>query len=198
MKRLFAILLAIALCAGFALAENVADVSTYVERQGYKAASIRNKSGLVGCWYVEGTDNDTLQWSDKSRIYTVSGRADSDMRRLYGELIGMAEWDTCTYTVGDKVQFAFNAPEITSVKSYKTLKNYFKYVGEYLEAQQPVTAAVQKKGRQTYILNKSSKKFHLEDCASAQKIKKENREKFTGNRSDLIAQGYDPCKKCNP
>lgn len=198
MKRFFAILLVAALLTGFALAESVADVTAYVERQGYDAASIKNKTKIIGCWFVEGTDMDTLQWSDKTRVYTVSGRAGSGMRDLYGELIGMYDWDTCTYTVGDKVQFAYNAPEITSVKTYKTLNNYVKYVGEYLEKQQPVTATTGKKGRQTYIANKKSKIFHLEDCASAQKIKKENRERFTGNRSELIAKGYRPCKKCNP
>lgn len=197
-KRLFAVLLAVALLMGIALAENVADVKTYVEREGYKIASVKNKSGLVGCWFTEGTDSDTLQWSDKSRIYTVSGAADTELRSLYGEIAGMYEWDTCSYSVGDKVQFAYNAPEITAVKSYKTLKNYVKYVTEYLETQQPVNAPAQKTGKQVYILNTSSKKFHFEDCASAQLIKKENRQRYTGKRSDLIAQGYEPCKKCNP
>lgn len=198
MKRFFAILLAVALLTGLALAEQVSDINAYVERQGYKVASIKNKSKLEGCWFTEGDDTDTLQWSDKSRVYTVSANASAELRDLYGELIGMYEWDTCTYAVGDKVQFAYNAPEISAAKSYKTLKNYVKYVGEYLEAQQPVTSSARKTGKQVYILNKSSKKFHLEDCASAKNIKKENRERYTGKRSDLIAQGYEPCKKCNP
>lgn len=198
MKRLIAVLLAVALLAGVALAETLADVNTYVERAGYKAASVKNKSGLIGCWFVEGTDTDTLQWSDRTRIYTVSGRADTDLRNLYGEIAGMYDWDTCTYTVGNKVQFAYNAPEITAVKTYKTLGNYVRYVGEYLEKQQPVTAPSKKKDNRTYILNASTKKFHLEDCPTIKQMKKANKEKFTGKRSELIAQGYEPCKKCNP
>ena len=198
MKRFIAVLLSVALLAGVALAETVAAVNTYVERAGYKAASVKNKSGLIGCWFVEGTDTDTLQWSDRTRIYTVSDRADTDLRNLYGEIAGMYDWDTCTYAVGDKVQFAYNAPEVTAVKSYKTLNNYVKYLGEYLEKQQPVTAPAQKKGRKTYILNTSTKKFHLEDCPTIKQMKKANKEKFTGKRSELIAQGYEPCKKCNP
>lgn len=198
MKRLFALMLVLALITGIALAEEVAAVNTYVERQGYKIASVKNKTRLTGCWFTEGDDTDTLQWSDKDRVYTVSGAADTELRNLYGEIVGMFEWDTCTYTAGGKVQFAYNAPEITAVKSYKTLKNYARYLSEYLAQQQPVTASPKKTGKQVYILNTSSKKFHLEDCSSAQKIKKENRERFTGKRSDLIAQGYVPCKKCNP
>lgn len=198
MKRFVAILLALVLLTGIALAEQIADVNAYVERQGYKIASVKNKTRLIGCWFTEGTDTDTLQWSDQSRVYTVSGAADTELRLLYGDIASMYEWDTCTYAIGDKVQFAYNAPEISSVKSYKTLKNYVKYLNEYLETLQPVKASIKKTGKQVYILNTSSKKFHFEDCASAKKIKKENRERYTGKRSDLIAQGYEPCKKCNP
>lgn len=49
-----------------------------------------------------------------------------------------------------------------------------------------------------YILNTNSKKFHKPSCSSASSIKSENKEIYTGSRDDLIAQGYDPCKKCNP
>ena len=49
-----------------------------------------------------------------------------------------------------------------------------------------------------FILNKSSKKFHLPSCTYAQSIKEDNREEFTGKREDLILQGYDPCGTCDP
>lgn len=49
----------------------------------------------------------------------------------------------------------------------------------------------------TYILNKSTKKFHYQHCNSASRIKAQN--KGTGtDRAKLIAQGYNPCKVCNP
>lgn len=198
MKRFFAALLILTLIASVALAEGVSSVKTYVERQGYQAASVKNKSGLVGCWFIEDVNTDTLQWSDKSRVYTVSGRADSVLREMYVEIAGMAEWETCSYTAGGRVQFAYNAPDSNSAKDYKTLKNYVRYVGEYVNNQQPIAAPQQKTGRQTYILNTNSKKFHYASCPSVARMKKENQEKYTGNRSDLIAQGYEPCKKCNP
>lgn len=50
----------------------------------------------------------------------------------------------------------------------------------------------------TYVLNTNSKKFHYPDCVSAKKISAENYAEYTGTREDLIAQGYDPCKNCNP
>lgn len=49
-----------------------------------------------------------------------------------------------------------------------------------------------------YILNTSSKKFHLPDCSGASSMKAENREEYTGSRDDLINQGYTPCGTCKP
>lgn len=50
----------------------------------------------------------------------------------------------------------------------------------------------------TYILNTNSHKFHLPDCSGAASISDANRQEYTGSREDLIAQGYAPCKQCNP
>ena len=49
-----------------------------------------------------------------------------------------------------------------------------------------------------YVLNISSKKFHDPACSSVGKIKAENREYFSGERQELLTQGYEPCKVCNP
>ena len=200
MKRFFAALLVLTLMVSFALAEGAASVNSYVERQGYQPASVKNKAGLVGCWFVEGDTADTLQWSDRSRIYTVTDSIDAGLWLLYADILEMAEWDTCTYTAGGRVQFAFNAGDANAVKDYKTLKNYIRYVGEYLNSTEPAQqqASAPKSGKQSYIINKSSKKFHLESCPTVKRMKKANKEKYTGSRNDLIAQGYDPCKKCNP
>lgn len=51
---------------------------------------------------------------------------------------------------------------------------------------------------QTYLLNTSSRKFHLPDCDAAQKIKDENRQEITCSRDQLVDQGYIPCRRCNP
>ena len=50
----------------------------------------------------------------------------------------------------------------------------------------------------TYILNTNSKKFHKPGCSAASQIKAANKDEFTGTRDEVIAKGYEPCKKCNP
>ena len=49
-----------------------------------------------------------------------------------------------------------------------------------------------------YVLNTSSKKFHLPDCSGVASMSESNRQDYTGSREELIAQGYSPCGICNP
>jgi DNA-entry nuclease len=49
-----------------------------------------------------------------------------------------------------------------------------------------------------YILNTNTHKFHYPSCSSVGQMKDSNKQEFTGNRDDLIAQGYSPCGRCNP
>ena len=51
---------------------------------------------------------------------------------------------------------------------------------------------------QSYVLNKNTKKFHEPSCYSADRISEKNREDYSGTRNNLISQGYQPCKNCNP
>ena len=53
-------------------------------------------------------------------------------------------------------------------------------------------------GATKYILNTSSKKFHLESCTYGQKTSTANKQFYTGYREDLIDEGYSPCGSCNP
>ena len=50
----------------------------------------------------------------------------------------------------------------------------------------------------TYVLNTSSMKFHLPDCAGAARIAPQNRRETTASRQALLDQGYTPCGSCGP
>lgn len=47
----------------------------------------------------------------------------------------------------------------------------------------------------TYVLNTKTKKFHKPSCNSLPTV---NRKDSTESREDIVAQGYVPCKRCNP
>lgn len=50
----------------------------------------------------------------------------------------------------------------------------------------------------TYVVNGNSKIFHTESCRYAPQISATWRYTFTGDRLDLIAQGFAPCGVCCP
>ena len=49
-----------------------------------------------------------------------------------------------------------------------------------------------------YVINKSSKKFHLPHCSGAQSISEKNKGEFKGTKKQLLDQNYTPCGICNP
>ncbi|GEM_PF-1464401 len=49
-----------------------------------------------------------------------------------------------------------------------------------------------------YILNTNTHKFHLPSCSSVSTIKTEHRKEITATRDEVIAIGYESCKRCNP
>lgn len=49
-----------------------------------------------------------------------------------------------------------------------------------------------------YVINTDSKLIHLPSCRSATNIKDENKELTTKSKTELIAEGYSTCKRCNP
>ena len=49
-----------------------------------------------------------------------------------------------------------------------------------------------------YILNTNTKKFHYPHCSSVEQMNEKNKREFSGDRDDIISQGYSPCKRCNP
>lgn len=53
-------------------------------------------------------------------------------------------------------------------------------------------------GTGEYVVNKSSKKFHLPECSGVQSMSGENRWDYSGSRENLIEMGYDPCGNCDP
>lgn len=53
-------------------------------------------------------------------------------------------------------------------------------------------------GGSYYVVNTNTGKFHYPSCKSVGKIKDKNRMDYAGTRSELIAQGYEPCGSCKP
>lgn len=50
----------------------------------------------------------------------------------------------------------------------------------------------------SYIVNLSTNVFHFPDCPALDRLSSSNRSVFTGDRADLLSQGYVPCGQCKP
>lgn len=86
-----------------------------------------------------------------------------------------------------KLQAIYDSVDTLNVEELVALQDY---VNAKIDASSAVNT-----DETTYVLNKNTKKFHY---ASAKSIKDKNRTTYTGSRDEVIANGYQPCKKCNP
>ena len=50
----------------------------------------------------------------------------------------------------------------------------------------------------SYVLNTNTHRFHRPSCDSVKEMKEKNKTYFTGTREEVIAQGYQPCQRCQP
>lgn len=60
------------------------------------------------------------------------------------------------------------------------------------------TQAAESAEEKDYVLNTNSHKFHLADCVSVADMEEHNKETRRSTRTQLIAEGYEPCGRCKP
>ena len=112
------------------------------------------------------------------------------MERLRGQLPGL---DVKGY--GLFVGFLLQ-PDVSGAESVPGAASEGTDAGEASE--KGATGSNESKGVAEYVLNTNSKKFHLPSCSSVDQMSPKNREDVEDTRENLIANGYDPCKRCNP
>lgn len=49
-----------------------------------------------------------------------------------------------------------------------------------------------------YVLNTNTHRFHLPSCSSVSQMKESSKELSQKSREELLEEGYEPCKNCNP
>jgi competence protein ComEC len=60
------------------------------------------------------------------------------------------------------------------------------------------SASSEETAEAAYICNQNTKKFHKPSCSSVKDMSEKNKLPVTLSREELINQGYQPCKRCNP
>ena len=75
---------------------------------------------------------------------------------------------------------------------YSTGESYVK------TANKEEISSLDKDNVQSYVLNKSSKKFHMLSCNQIKNIAEKNRQDVSITRDEVIHMGYSPCGNCKP
>ena len=81
---------------------------------------------------------------------------------------------------------------------YKTGESCLAAETTVSETQSSAKTTADNTSEENYVLNTSSKKFHLPSCPSAEKIKSSNKKVCKASRDELIKEGYSPCSSCKP
>lgn len=107
-----------------------------------------------------------------------------------GDIICKSDGVNVTFAVSKTPASASAAGKATSAASASTSVS--------VPAATAAAPAAQAANAQTYILNTNTKKIHYPYCRSVKAMAEKNKRQYTGTTAELIAQGYSPCKNCNP
>lgn len=191
MKKLIAVVLILIFCAA-SLAEG-GDMDALVRAGDYNPVISENKSHTLRCDYtLTGDRTAVMVWTDAAQSYTLSGESDA-LSKLYLDALDLGGWESCRYIVDEEARLSFgtvSAQRCESLGDYAALVKAAMAIQSFANAFTGVT--------RSYVLNKRSKKFHHPECPGIKNMSPKNREKFTGTRNTLIAQGYSPCGICKP
>lgn len=89
-----------------------------------------------------------------------------------GSIIAYSDGDTITWNTSPSESWQAGEPQGASPKEVQT--------------------------QQGYVLNTNTHKFHRTDCSSVQDMSEKNKEFSNKSRDEIIADGYEPCKRCDP
>lgn len=178
MRRLAAVILMLAMLLGCAAAEESAyNLALLLEDVFEQMSDVRDAP-------MEELDNRAI-WKDNradSRCALVVYSNETDAKEAE---LADATRDTSVRAAGDCVLYLDSDMGADAILDYQLA--LAEILGEDLNEAEP-----------DYILNVNTKKFHYPSCSSVDEMKETNKQPFTGDRKDVIAQGYVPCKRCKP
>lgn len=164
-------------------------ITVTLERKGYQLVYFDINAISAGTATIYAGTQDGLVISEEVVITVSNAETTAEEKTTVQETESTtAEKTTVTAeTTTEKI--------VTTIKE-KTTKN--------IETTKKVTTTKKESGgekapanNKEYVLNTNTKKIHYGSCSSVEDIKPENYSKTT-DYDKAIAQGYVPCKRCNP
>jgi len=94
---------------------------------------------------------------------------------------------------GIKIDYSNGNSELANIQNSTQKK-----AQPQIQSSDNVSAPIKNTQTSTYIMNTNTKKFHYPSCLSVKQMADKNKREYTGTRTEVINQGYIPCKRCNP
>ena len=172
--------------------KNGADISADV----YKAGHHGSKYSTSEDFFKAVSPSYAVISCGENNAYGHPHAATLNTFRMNGVAVYRTDEDGTIIAASDGKKITFNVPASETWKAGEPTKtgqeqktDAAAVKAEAQRNEQTVTAEL------TYILNTKTKKFHRASCAS---LPTTNRKDSSESRDSIIAQGYAPCKKCNP
>lgn len=204
MKRIIAIIFALAILLNVAYADNVFEqavpfgiIQCSKTEDVYRSPATKNTVGNVSnnqiCAILSSESYNRTTWY---KIVFFSGKTETTgyIQSKYVKQL----------TISGLINLLSDSKALVEVQRFSDLKSSAEYTGLSISAASvsqafsQTTAAPTKSAKQTYILNTKTHKFHYPNCQSVRQMKESNKQEFTGTREEIINMGYSPCGNCNP
>ncbi|MDE7321680.1 MAG: MBL fold metallo-hydrolase [Lachnospiraceae bacterium] len=124
--------------------------------------------------------------------------------RMNGVEVYRTDEEGTIVAVSDGEKITFNVPASDTWKAGEPNGNTSVWKVPEQKSENQDSSVVKEPGKKetssdtkelSYVLNTKTKKFHKPSCNSLPTV---NRKDSSESREDIIAQGYVPCKRCNP
>jgi len=181
MRKIFAMLLALALLAGFACAADALQAHELAQLMSEYLPEMEDIKKMP----LEGGEQNRAIWYDGREDLKCSLIVYQDADEAYLASLEQSTRDTAVRNVGACALYIHRDLGADIILDYQLA------LADILNVQM-------EDGEADYIMNESTRKFHRPDCETLKDMKDENRRDFTGDRDFLIDCGYEACKYCEP
>ena len=174
-----------------------------------KEESPISKSGITGISFYSGIKSETELKIGKSDsgYFKISGEGEFDITDIVfsNSAPDVVSFEYDKSVLGDYVYYNIKALSPGEAVLYVTTtdgviqsdKIKVTVIGETTKAPETTNKNDSDANVRTYILNTSSKKYHIEGCFSADTIKESNKSLFEGTPAELEDMGYEACQNCH-
>ena len=133
----------------------------------------------------------------------MKGKSDMNKKAIFPLLFFLffAFFTSCSEPTGEKVVLVQKAEGsfLTQTESTALPESSAEQILIPLSTSEPDNGVSKSLSEEKeYVLNLNTKKFHLPTCSSVKDIKTQNKLVLTAGREEIISDGYQPCKNCNP